>query len=106
MSVIDEERMSNAMEFLATTDQDYAIAKADMLRGELLAKRARARIFITSEGSVEARKAGAEIHVEVCAADDELIRATLEFEALRAKRQRAELVVEVWRSLEASRRKA
>jgi hypothetical protein len=106
MSVIDEERMSNALLFLSETDDSYAIAKADMLRGELLAKRARARVFVTSEGSVEARKAGAEIHVEVCAEDDELIRATLEFEALRAKRQRAEIVIDVWRSLEASRRKS
>jgi len=61
---------------------------------------------VTSEGSVEARKAGAEIHADVTAADDELIRATVEFEALRAKRQRAEIVIDVWRSLEASRRKS
>jgi len=36
MSVIDEERMSNALNFLAESDDSYAIAKADMLRGELL----------------------------------------------------------------------
>lgn len=106
MSVIDEDRMSNALTFLAETDDSYAIAKADMLRGEILAKRARARIFSGAEGSVEARKALAETHAEVTAADDELIRATLEFEALRAKRQRAEIVIDVWRSLEASRRKS
>lgn len=94
------------MSFLAETDDSYAIAKADMLRGEILAKRARARVFVTGEGSVEARKAAAEIHTEVTAADDELIRATLEFEGLRAKRQRAEIVIDVWRSLEASRRKS
>ena len=93
------------MNFLAETDDSYAIAKADMLRSEILAKRARARVFVGSEGSVEARKAVAETHSEVTAADDELIRATLEFEGLRAKRQRAEIVIDVWRSLEASRRK-
>jgi hypothetical protein len=94
------------MSFLAETDDSYAIAKADMLRGEILAKRARARVFVTGEGSVEARKAAAEIHAEVTAADDDLIRATLAFEGLRAKRQRAEIVIDVWRSLEASRRKS
>lgn len=94
------------MTFLAESDDSYAIAKADMLRGEILAKRARARVFVTGEGSVEARKAAAEIHGDVTTADEELIRATLEFEGLRAKRQRAEIVIDVWRSLEASRRKS
>ena len=98
------ERMELAMLFLASTDEDFAEAKTGVLRCEILCKRSRSRIFIAGEGSVEMRKAGAEIHAEVIAADDALIGATLEFESLRAKRQRAELVIEGARTLEASRR--
>lgn len=98
--------MENAMSFLAESDDSFAIAKTDVLRAEILCKRARARIFATAEGSsVEARKSASEVHKDVIEADDELIRATLEFESLRAKRQRAEIVIDVWRSIEASRRK-
>lgn len=103
---ITQERMELAMNFLADTDDSFAIAKTDVLRAEILCKRARARIFGTAEGSsIEARKSAAEVHKDVIEADDELVRATLEFESVRAKRQRAEIVIEVWRSIEASRRK-
>jgi hypothetical protein len=97
--------MMAAMEFLADTDQPYAEAKTNLLRAEIMAKRARARIFVIGAGSVEQRKADAESHSEVIAADEGLCSATLEFEALKARRSRAEIVIDVWRSVEASRRK-
>jgi hypothetical protein len=98
--------MEAAMEFLAETDEKYAIAKADLLRTDILAKRVRSRQFTAGEGSVEARKAAAEVHSEVIEADDALITATLEFEALKARRGRAEIVIDVFRTLEASRHKS
>ena len=94
------------MGFLAETDDAYAEAKAEVLRQEIAGKRARARVFMTTEGSVESRKAQAEGHADVMAADDAYCAATLAYETLRAKRQRAELVIDVFRTLEASRRKA
>ena len=103
---ITQERMEAAMGFLAETDEPYAQAKADLLRSEILAKRVRARLFMAGEGSVEARKAAAEAHSEAIAADDALVAATLTFEALKARRSRAEIVIDVWRSVEASRRKS
>ena len=60
---------------------------------------------MTKEGSVEQRKASAEADSEVLAADDALVSATLAFESLKARRGRAELVIDVWRTLEASRRR-
>jgi hypothetical protein len=100
--------MEAAMEFLAETDERYAEIKTLLARTEILAKRARARIFLTEAfgaGSVEARKAAAEVHSEVCAADDTYIGAMREFETLKARRSRAEILIDVWRSIEASRRK-
>lgn len=105
--MIDEKRMEAAMEFLADTDITFAEAKTALLRCEILCKRVRARIFMTEcqGGSVEARKQNAEGHSEVIATDDALITATLEYEALKARRSRAEILIDVWRSVEASRRK-
>lgn len=92
------------MMWLAETDEAYAKAKVELLASEILAKRVRARLFVSGTGSVEARKAAAEAHGEAQAADDALIQATLTFEALKARRQRAELVIDGARTLESSRR--
>jgi hypothetical protein len=98
--------MEAAMEFLADTDQTFAEAKTATARTEILCKRVRARVFVAEDGSVEMRKAKAEIHSDAIAADDEYIAATLTFEGLRARRGRAEIVIDVWRSLNASQRKS
>ena len=102
----DEERLGMAMGFLADTDDEYAEAKANVERSEILRKRARARCFLLADGSVEQRKATTETAADVANADDSYVSAVEVFEKLRAKRERAELVIDVWRSLEASRRKA
>lgn len=98
-------KMEAAMVWLAETDEAYAQAKTNLLVSEILCKRVRAKLFTTGAGSVEARKAAAEAHGETMESDDALIKATLAFESLRARRQRAELVIEGARTLEASRRK-
>jgi hypothetical protein len=98
--------MEAAMEFLADSDVSFAEAKTEVMRQEILGKRIRARVFGFVEGSVEARKSQAETHQEVITADDEYIAATLAFETLRARRGRAEIVIDVWRSLNASQRKS
>ena len=101
---IDVNKMEAALEFLAENDERFAQIKTLQLRTEILCKRARARIFLTADGNVEARKASAEVHGEVCAADDTYIEATREYEALKARMQRAEIVISVWQSMERSKR--
>ena len=97
--------MEAAMEYLADTDETFAEAKTQVLYCEILCKRVRARIFMAGEGSIEHRKCAAEGHHEVTAADEGLCQATQHFETLKAKRQRAEILIDVYRTLEASRRK-
>lgn len=93
------------MNYLATTDQSYSERRADLQLSEIICKRVRARIFLTGDGSVEQRKAVAETNEEVVAADMAYINALRSYESIKARRQRAELVIDIWRSLEASRRK-
>ena len=103
---ITQVRMEGALEYLAETDQAYADYIAAKLRCEILCKRVRARVFVETEGSVEVRKAKAEINPEVDEADKYLVEAVLYLEGLKAKRSRAEIVIDVWRSLNASQRKS
>lgn len=93
------------MEYLAETDQAYADYKASLLRCEIMCKRVRARVFLQEEGTNEVRKMKAEVNAEVDEADKYLVEATLYLEGLKAKRSRAELLIDVFRTLEASRRK-
>jgi len=92
--------------YLATTDDKFASAKAQLESTEILRKRVRAKLFLASEGTVAERQAEAEISDETQAADDAYVSALREFESLKATRQRGDLIIEVWRSLEASRRRS
>ena len=103
---ITQDRMESAMEYLAETDEDYANEKAQVERYEILRKRVRARVFLTADGTVAERQAKAEIAAEVEQADADYCKTIALYETLRAKRQRAEIVIDVFRTLEASRRKA
>src|ERR1700692_4646556 len=98
--------MEAAMEFLAETDEQFAENKTAVLRNEILCKRVRSRVFVSEEGGVELRKAKAEVHSEAIEADEAYCKATLAFEALKARRSRAEILIDVWRSLNASQRKS
>ena len=102
--MISEEQCENALKYLAATDETGAILKGQVASKEYLAKLARSRVFLLSEGSVEARKATAEISEEVQAAEMDYCTAVVEFEKVRAKRATRELVVETWRSVNANRR--
>lgn len=102
--MISEDRLQRALTFLATSDEQAAEMKADVARKEYLCKLARSREFLSAEGSVEARKATAEISDSVQLAEDMLATAIVEFEKLRCKRITETLVVEVWRSVSANKR--
>lgn len=102
--MISEEQCENALKYLASTDETGAILKGNVARSEYLAKLARAKVFLLSEGSVEARKATAEVSTEVQKAEDDYCTAVVEFEKVRAKRATRELIVETWRSVNANRR--
>ena len=102
--MISQQRLEKALTYLAETDEPLAEAKGDILRLENLIKRVNYRLFLSAEGSVEARKAHAGKSEETAKLEEELVNATVRYEGLRAKRETEATVVEVWRSLNASRR--
>lgn len=102
--LISQDKLESALEYLAHTDSDYANEKAQLERSEILRKRVRARIFLTSDGTVAERQAKAEIAPESEQADDDYCKTVAVFETLKARRERAEIVVRVWQSLESTRR--
>lgn len=104
--IISRDKLESALMYLAETDEEYANEKAQVERSEILRKRVRARVFLAASGTVAERERTAEVSVEAEQADDDYCKSVRLYETLRAKRQRAEIVIDVWRSLEASRRKS
>lgn len=103
-AIISEDRLEKALRYMAETDAPCAAAKGDVERAEYRCKMVRAREFMTAEGSVEARKAAAEVSDSVQQAETDRCNAIVAFEAIKAKRQTEALIIDVWRTLEASRR--
>jgi hypothetical protein len=102
---LTQERMESALDYRATTDDQYADLKAHVLRCEIVCKRVRARVFVGEEGSVDARKAKAEGHGDVIGADEAYVEAVVMFERLKASRETADILIDAFRTVEASRRK-
>jgi len=103
--MISEDRLQKALTYLAETDEEVAQLKGNMERGEYLKKRTRAAEFLSAEGkSVEERKAKAEISKDVEDIEHDYTRALVAYEHVAAKRKTEALIVDVWRSVNASRR--
>lgn len=101
---VSSERLSQALTYLAQTDEEFADANVEMQRREYAADKALKRVFLESDGNNEVRKAKAIISEDYDKMMEGYFEAAAEFENMKAKRKTEELIVEVWRSLNANRR--
>lgn len=99
-----EDKADKAIQFLAQTDAEYADRRVMLLRTEYLWECAEALAYQHLDGSIEDKKRGAKLAPETKTAHDEYLKAVREYEFLRARRKRAELVFEQFRTLSANRR--
>lgn len=102
--MISDERLSKALTFLSETDMEAAERKADVERQMFRFKKVKAAIFEHGEGAMDLRKAIAENSPEAEAAYMDYLKELADFETLANKRKTETLIVDVWRSLNASRR--
>ena len=91
-------RAEDAANFLIETDVKMAELKCKVERDKLKAKRTWSAIFMRMEGSVEARKAQAEINADYQSVQAAEMTSLLEFEKLRNQRDTGHTVIEFWRS--------
>ena len=104
-SKITQERMEQALDFLSETDEVVAGLKADMLRAEYVLKRKEAAAFLSAEGKTAVlRQNLAKVDDDVVAAYDAHTDAMEQYETIAAKRKTEALIVDVFRTVEASRR--
>lgn len=104
--MITDQRAEEAFEFLRDTTAAIGAAKGELERSEILRKRARKRVFLTTDGTVAERDATAECAPDANEADDRYIAAVSAYETLRAKREIEAIALDVWRTESANRRRA
>lgn len=104
--IVSERNVSDALAYLADDPHPLAKARHDLTLAENKAKETFARLFLKESGSVDARKAAAEIAADYRDAKADEAEAVLEFERHRSRVKAAEMLLEIWRTENANIRAA
>lgn len=103
--LVTDEMVEEALNYLATSSAHIAAARAMRLRAEFKRKRVRAKLILESnQPSAIAREAWAEAHALYHEACEEEVRAVEADEHARAERNKADTILEVYRTQEATLR--
>ena len=102
--MIERDDVSKALKYLAETDQPCAQAKGRVKALEYRLKVEKAREMLTATGTMAEKEATALISQGYTDLVDEYESAVIEFETIAAKRERAVLTIDIWRSENANRR--
>lgn len=103
--MISDSRLEKALTFLAQSDQEAAELLTNVSRMEYKAKAVKEAVFLHSDGkTVREREAKAEASDEYQKGVQDYLEALEASNAVRNKRRTEELVVDVWRTLQANRR--
>ena len=102
----DVDRVGECLNELSTTDHEYALLYAAREAQKERIKLIKAKAFLEAEGTVAERNAVADSHPDTEQAINDYQNTIADFKLLEARRKRCETEIEVWRTVEASRRRA
>lgn len=107
MTIVDDDKVSVALDYLACNPHPVAVARKALADAENRRKRVFAETYRSfNEGTVKDREVRAETSEAYQVALLEENEAAFEFENERARVKNAETVIEVWRSENANARAA
>lgn len=96
--LVTDEMVSEALGYLSGAAEPAAAAKAERIRAEYGRKRVRSRIMLDTDGPVAIREATAEISDEYEQACEREAEAARNDEWHRLQRNKAEAIIEAWRT--------
>lgn len=96
--------VSRALKYLSETDERYGWLVAAVKASEHKGKTAKALAFLSSEGTMAEKEAKSLASEDYKSWVEDYQNIVAECETIRARRKRAELVIEVWRSANSNRR--
>lgn len=103
--MIDQDKAEKALNYLASTDEEFAELKREKLILEKSEKRILGIGFCNADGTAGERTAKSYKTGEYNEWLESFGQVTEKFELVKAKRERAHITIDFWRTLEASRRK-
>ena len=98
MMLIPDQLVETAFDWLKDNAGKAAQAKATRIRAEHAVKRAKAKVFLASDGTVAEREAKAIASPEYDAAVDAECKAVEQDEFYRNQRDKATAIIEAWRT--------
>jgi hypothetical protein len=103
---VSETRIGKVLDYLGSTDESCAGLKADVQRTKFLAELAESFAYkMITVGSVADKTAEARLTKEVCDKWEIHFKAIAAYETVRARREHAQLLVELFRTHAANQRK-
>ena len=103
--LVTGEMVEEALNYLASSSDHIAAARAMRLRAEFKRKRVRAKLILESnQSSAIAREAWAEAHSLYHEACENEVKAVEADEYARAERNKADAILEAWRTENANHR--
>ena len=103
--LIADEAIEEALNYLATTSETAAAARAALLRSQFERKRVRSRLVLQSnEKTVGLKECWAECHPDYLDACEAELKAYEADEYYRNKRNACDAIIEAWRSEQANNR--
>ena len=104
--IVSDRNVQTALEYLSIDPHPLALAQKDVTDAENKRKECYARAFLAAQGSVDARKAEAEIEGDVVSAKTDESEAIFELERHKARSRAANMLLEIWRTENANARAA
>jgi hypothetical protein len=103
--LISDQWIEEALEYLATSTDQIASARAQRVRAEFNRKQIRAALMLKSlESSAAMREAWAESHSDYKEACEQEAQAVEADEWHRSQRNKCDTIIEAWRTEQASQR--
>lgn len=104
--LVPDSAVQAALEYLGIEPHPAAVTRANVTRAENLRKKAFATEFLNAKGNNEERKAAAEISPVYEAAKTNEEKAIEEFRDHEQRVKRAEMVIDLWRTVQSNIRAA
>lgn len=102
--LVPDSAVQAALEYLGAEPHPVAVTRANVTRAENLRKKAFANEFLNAKGNNEERKATAEVSAVYEAAKTNEEKAIEEFRDHEQRVKRAELVIDLWRTVQSNNR--
>lgn len=104
--IVSDKTVEKALIYLADDPHPLAVARFNMVKAENEAKRLYAELYLRTSGTVKERESTVEIDPVYVAAKDAEADAILEFERHRRREKSADVLIDMYRTEQATARSA